>query len=366
MRFANGIKLDFNDVLIVPQRTTISSRSEVDVRRSFNLYHTDKVISGVPIIASNMSCTGTIAMNDSLSKLELFTAINKFDSKKYLDSNNFNYGFLTIGQDFKDYDILKHYSSLCSKKKIAMKICIDVANGYSEDFVDFCASIRKKYRHSVIMAGNVCTPEMTQELIIRGGVDIVKVGIGPGSVCRTRTQTGIGYPQLSAIIECASVAHGIKSAERRNGLICADGGCIEYGDVCKAFCAGADFVMLGGIFSGCDECQGEWTHKLSGRRHENGESEFVKRSLKFYGMSSNHANKELYQQDKKYKVSEGIVAEVPYKGPASQVVSEILGGIRSCCSYIGSTSIKDMSKCAVFAQVNRTHNTVFENLKIGN
>ena len=209
------------------------------------------------------------------------------------------------------------------------------------------------------MAGNVCTAEMVQELILHGGVDIVKIGIGPGSACTTRLKTGVGYPQLSAIIECAHAAHGLKSHEKRMGLICADGGCRTPADICKAFAANADFVMLGGMLAGTEECEGDWEEErlVSWNKPKAPEvtNQIVKKFLKFYGMSSKTAQDKHGEGLKNYRSSEGRSIRVPYKGPAENVIQDILGGIRSCCAYIGATSVKDMSKCAEFIRVNRTH-----------
>ena len=238
-------------------------------------------------------------------------------------------------------------------------ICIDIANGYTEKFVDWCSLIRKKFPESIIMAGNVCTPEMVSELILHGGVDIVKVGIGPGSACTTRLKTGVGYPQLSAIIECAHAAHGLKSGDKRMGLICADGGCRQPADVCKAFAAGADFVMLGGMLAGTDECEGEWEYAeryLKGNKKLGAyDCERVKRYLKFYGMSSETAQNKYSGGMAEYKSSEGRVKKVEYKGRVKDVMLDITGGLRSCCAYVGATCIKDLPKCAKAVKVNRTH-----------
>jgi len=223
-------------------------------------------------------------------------------------------------------------------------ICIDIANGYTEKFVDYCAKIRLEFPNSIIMAGNVATPEMVSELILHGEVDIVKVGIGPGSACTTRLKAGVGYPQLSAIAECSHVAHGLRSDAGRLGLICADGGCRYPADVAKAYAAGADFVMLGGMLAGTKECEGEWVEK-AGTKY-----------LTFYGMSSKKAQEKHSGGLLNYRSSEGRVKKVAYKGEASLVINDILGGVRSACAYTGATSLKDFNKTARFVRVNRTHN----------
>ena len=218
-------------------------------------------------------------------------------------------------------------------------VCIDVANGYSERFLNFCKKFRDLYPDVVLMAGNVVTGEMTEELILNG-TDIVKVGIGPGSVCTTRIQTGVGYPQLSAVIECADAAHGL------GGHIIADGGCTSSGDVAKAFAGGADFVMLGGMFAGHDE--------------GGGTIDTLNDTVQFYGMSSETANKKHFGGLNDYRAAEGKVVEVSYKGKAGDTVQEILGGIRSACTYTGATKLKQLSKCTTFIRCYDTHNRVYE------
>jgi len=401
-------KLNFDDVLIVPQRTTTSSRKNIKLHREFKFYHSNKMWDGFPFMVANMGCTGTLEMcKISGVEYNAITCLHKHQNKKdviefFNDQPAWkdSFSWYSIGMDNKE---LLDISKKISGPKF-FGICIDIANGYSDKFVKHCADTRKLFPDSIIMAGNVCTPEMVQELIISGGVDIVKVGIGPGSACTTRIQTGVGYPQLSAIAECASAAHGLTNGDRRIGLICADGGCRTSGDVCKAYCAGADFVMSGGMFAGTDECEGEWDYKpQSGLKYwyydktptiphgviwEEGFQPFdidtnephrsqitynsdldkqiiepaIKRSFKFYGMSSHHAQEKHNGGTRDYRGSEGRVVTVPYKGSAADVFEEIQAGIRSCASYIGATSIKDMNKCAKFVRISNgnTHNRIFE------
>jgi GMP reductase len=241
-------------------------------------------------------------------------------------------------------------------------VCMDIANGYSEHFADAVRKVRDEFPDLVIIAGNVVTREMTEELIL-AGADIVKVGIGPGSVCTTRIQTGVGYPQLSAVIECADAAHGL------GGHIIADGGCNSSGDVAKAFAAGADFVMLGGMLAGHDEGGGEViTRKYitdefqdDGRTRKFKEKHFVQ----FYGMSSESANDKHFGGLKNYRSSEGRTVLVPYRGPVARTVQEILGGVRSACTYTGALKLKQLSKCATFIRCSQTHNSVYESSTIG-
>jgi len=218
-------------------------------------------------------------------------------------------------------------------------LCIDVANGYTQGFSSFVSKVRQDNRDLIIIAGNVVTSEMTEELIL-AGADIVKVGIGTGSVCTTRVKTGVGYPQLSAVIECADAAHGI------GGHIMADGGCINSGDIAKAFGAGADFVMLGGMLAGHDECGGEIINRNGTDIKE------------FYGMSS-HVAMAKYSSALDYRASEGKLVEVPCRGKVEDTIKEILGGIRSTCTYIGAESIKDIPKCTTFVKVTQISNEVF-------
>jgi len=370
MKINNEPKLDFDDVLLVPHRTKTASRSTIKLDRTFSFYHSTAKWKGIPVFAANMDTTGTLKMSHSLMKWGLPTCLHKHYDKETIDEQlvDYDYQWYSTGIKSDDLDKLKKFIDYTGE---IPNICIDVANGYTDDFVNFCGDLRGVVgKESILMAGNVCTPEMVQELILHGGVDIVKVGIGPGSACTTRLKTGVGYPQLSAIIECAHAAHGLKSGDGKLGLICADGGCRTPADICKAFAAGADFVMLGGMLAGTDECEGEWEREYKTRiiaYEEGGQNGFVwqshdpgyptetrKKSLKFYGMSS-HTAQGKYGGIKDYRASEGRTFSIPYKGPAELIVADILGGLRSCCAYIGATKLKDMCKCAEFIRVNRTH-----------
>lgn len=342
MKISQDIKLDFDDVLLVPHRSQHASRKSVVIDREFKFFHSPRTWCGVPLMVSNMDTTGTIKMSLETRKHKIITCLHKYHNnvevlKRHID----DYAWISIGMDEKSNSLV----ATLARESLQPNICIDVANGYMERFVEYCYTIRELFPESIIMAGNVCTPEMVQELILHGGVDIVKTGISGGSACSTRLQTGIGCPQLSCVIECAHAAHGLKSGEKRLGLICSDGGCRTPGDVCKAFAANADFVMMGGMFAGVDECNAEWEFDNCGN----------KIYMKFYGMSSICAQKKHKKGMPSYATSEGRVKYVEYKGRASDVIQNILGGIRSCCAYIGASSIKDMSKCAEFIRVNRIH-----------
>lgn len=342
MRIENDIKLDFEDVLIRPKRSVLKSRSEVTLEREFHFKQSDVTWHGVPIIAANMDHTGTFPMALALAEHKLLTAIDKFQSvsvwKEFADKHPgvLPSCFVSIGISEADTKRLREVTQLVD---VSM-ICLDVANGYTERFVECIEMLRDEYPNKIIMAGNVVTGEMTEELIL-SGADIVKIGIGPGSVCTTREKTGVGYPQLSAIIECADAAHGL------GGHVCADGGCTSPGDVAKAFAAGADFVMLGGMLSGHDECSGEIFE-------ENG-AQF----MRFYGMSSAEAMEKHHGSVADYRTSEGRSVNVPYQGAVKNTVQDILGGVRSTCTYVGAQRLKELSKRTTFIRVNKQLNEVF-------
>ena len=363
MKIDTEIKYDFCDVLIRPKRSQSPSRKSVDLSRSYTLLNSQREWQGIPIFASNMDVVGTFAMAEMLAKYGLSTCFHKYYEIDKL-INFYSNGpvdrvFFTIGIKDEDFQKLDAFVKLIQLPDRKLNICIDVANGYTEFFVQKCKEVREKFPNVFILAGNVCTPEMVQELLLVGGVDVVKVGIGPGSVCTTRLATGVGYPQLSAIMECADAAHGL------NGHICADGGCTTGGDVAKAFGAGADFVMLGGMLSGVDECEGDWEYGCDLKEgykvqaNEDGKIKWVKKALKFYGMSSKEAMDKYAGGVAEYRAAEGKMVSVPYKGPVKDVILEILGGLRSACTYVGTEKLKDFSKCCTFVRVNRTHNTVF-------
>jgi GMP reductase len=342
MRIEYDVKLDFSDVLIRPKRSVLKSRVEVSLERQFKFKHTQTTWEGVPIIASNMDHTGTFTMAQSLSEHRLLTALDKFlspdDWKAFAQSHPaaLASSFVSVGISETEAQKLDDIMKVCPLPFI----CLDVANGYTERFVAFLEKLREKYPKTVIMAGNVVTGEMVEELIL-SGADIVKIGIGPGSVCTTREKTGVGYPQLSAIIECADAAHGM------GGQVCADGGCAKPGDVAKAFAAGADFVMLGGMFAGHDECSGEVIEDKG------------KKFKRFYGMSSTEAMERHHGAVADYRASEGRSVNVPYRGPVKNTILDILGGIRSTCTYVGAHRLKELSKRTTFIRVARQMNEVF-------
>lgn len=346
MRIEQDIKLGFKDVMIRPKRSTLKSRSQVNLERDFKFLNSHGSWNGIPIMAANMDTVGTFEMALSLSKNKLFTAIHKHYTvyeweafMKNAPKDIEKYIAISTGTGKDDAHKLETIFSTLPELK---NICIDVANGYSEHFVNFVKQTRKQYPEKTIIAGNVVTGEMVEELLL-AGADIIKVGIGPGSVCTTRVKTGVGYPQLSAIIECADAAHGL------GGQIISDGGCVTPGDIAKAFGAGADFVMLGGMLAGHDESGGEIIEK---------DGNVFKQ---FYGMSSATAMEKHVGGVAEYRASEGKTVKVPYKGKVEITLQDILGGLRSTCTYVGAQRLKELTKRTTFIRVAEQENQVYTN-----
>ena len=341
-------KLDFNNVLIKPKRTTINSRSEVNLEREFVFPHSKVSWTGIPIMAANMDTTGTFEILNVLSRHKILTCLHKFytvdDYLLYFTSekNNAAKDYAVVSTGISDSDFQKLTDILTEIPELKW-ICIDVANGYMEKMTAFCIKVRETFPDKIIIAGNVASSEMTQELIINGKVDIVKVGIGPGSACTTRLKTGVGVPQLSAIIDCADGAHGC------GGFIIGDGGITCPGDMAKAFGGGADFVMCGGVFSGHDENPGKLISIAEGSQ--------IKQYKTFYGMSSETAMKKHYGEMAKYRSSEGRCLRVKYKGPIEATILDYLGGLRSTCAYVNAHKIKHLPKCTTFLLVSQQLNT---------
>ncbi len=344
MRVEYDIKLGFKDVMFRPKRSTLKSRSQVNLQRTFKFMHTNMEWTGVPVMAANMDTVGTFEMAVKLAESEIFTAIHKHYSLE--EWNSFlsnapqgieNYIAVSTGTGSQDLDKVEAIFKANPHLKF---ICIDVANGYSEHFVSFVKKARSMFPDKVILAGNVVTGEMVEELLL-AGADIIKVGIGPGSVCTTRVKTGVGYPQLSAIIECADAAHGL------GGQIISDGGCAMPGDVAKAFGAGADFVMLGGMLAGHDESGGEVVD-IDGKQYK-----------QFYGMSSATAMDKHAGGVAEYRASEGKTVQVEYRGPVENTVKDILGGVRSTCTYVGASQLKELTKRTTFIRVAEQENRVY-------
>ena len=345
MRIEYDIKLGFKDVMIRPKRSTLKSRSNVNLVREFTFFNSKVNWKGIPIMASNMDTVGTFEMALALAKHKLFTAVHK-----HYTITDWNVFSSSAPPGIEDYIAISTGTGKNDSEKLAsifkfnpqLKfICVDVANGYSEHFVDFVKKTRDQYPDKVMIAGNVVTGEMVEELLL-SGADIVKVGIGPGSVCTTRVKTGVGYPQLSAIIECADAAHGL------GGQIISDGGCTTPGDVAKAFGAGADFVMLGGMLAGHDESGGELIER-NGLPYK-----------KFYGMSSQTAMEKHVGGVAEYRASEGKTVEVPYRGEVETTLQDILGGVRSTCTYVGAQRLKELTKRTTFIRVAEQENQVYK------
>ena len=379
MRIENEVLLDYSDVLIRPKRSTLGSRKDVDLNRQFTfrnykpyvdtnslpdgypLVYKQEHYNGIPIMAANMDGVGTFEQADALANIGMFTCLVKTygtdEIADYFSNNSIRTEHVAVSIGITAADEMKFHNVYDKVGNNVKYVCVDVANGYSERFVGYVKTLRENYPEIVIIAGNVVTADQTQELILNGA-DIVKVGIGPGSVCTTRIQTGVGYPQLSAVIECADAAHGL------GGHIIADGGCTCPGDVAKAFAAGADFVMLGGMLAGHDEGGGEVITKKyitdefqdDGRTRKFDEKQFVQ----FYGMSSDAANTKHFGGLKDYRSSEGREVLVPYRGAIANTVQNILGGIRSTCTYVGANQLKQLTKCTTFVRVNNQFNRTYE------
>ena len=345
MRINYDAKLNFEDVLLQPKRSTLSSRKDVDMTRNFTFRNSGKQMNFLPIFASNMDGVGTFSMAKVLQDYKMMTVITKttgIDQWRQAVGNGVRLQSVSVctgtnvmwDKDAQDWatmqDVLKSFPDI-------KMITVDVANAYHQNMVDFIKKVRDEYPNKIIVAGNVVTPEMTEELIINGA-DVVKIGIGPGSVCTTRTMTGVGVPQFSAILDCADAANGV------DGHIMADGGCVYPGDIAKAFGGGAHMVMIGGMLAG----------------HDESEQEIVDGKVEFYGMSSDRAREKHGKRKDGYRGNEGRLISLPYRGPVKHTVEDILGGVRSACTYIGARRLKDMPKCASFVTTNNVINRVYE------
>ena len=344
MLIEDDIKLDYSDVLIRPKRSRLTSRFNVEMNRKYTFYHSKKSWTGVPVMASNMDTTGTFPMHNKLSAHGMVTCIarhNNKSGKQWYSAER--HSKLCVMSGISNTEISEIVGVANTFSDIAF-VGLDVANGYTVNFVEAVKQLRLQLPSATIIAGNVVTADMTHELIL-AGADVVKVGVGPGSVCTTRIKTGVGYPQLSAVIECADAAHGL------GAHIIADGGCNSSGDIAKAFSAGADFVMIGGMLSGHDECDGELVY-------EDDNPEPI--GMQFYGMASKTAMDRHGHPNREYRGEEGKTVTVPYRGSVDHTILDILGGIRSACTYVGAERLKDLAKCTTFVRVNNTHNRVYE------
>jgi len=344
MRIEQELKLGFKDVLFRPKRSTLKSRSQVNLSRTYKFKHSEQTWTGVPVVAANMDSVGSFEMAASLTKFDVLTAIHKHytvadwsDFIKTAETKTLNNSMVSTGTSEADFQKTIDIMALTEELNF---ICVDIANGYSEHLVEYVQKVRTQFPNKVIVAGNVVTGDMVDELIL-AGADIVKVGIGPGSVCTTRVKTGVGYPQLSAIIECADAAHGL------GGCIIGDGGCSCAGDVAKAFGGGADFVMLGGMLAGHIESGGEVIEQDG------------KQFMKFYGMSSKSAMNKYSGGVANYRAAEGKTVLLPFRGEVSNTIEDILGGVRSTCTYVGAAKLKELSKRTTFIRVQEQENNVF-------
>ena len=350
MRIKEDIKLNFDDVLMEPKRSTLSSRRDVDMTRNFTFRNSGKQMNFLPIFASNMDGVGTFSMAKILQEYKMMTVITKttgIEQWRKAVGNGVRLQSVSVCTgtnvmwDKEAQDWITMQEVLKSFPDIKM-ITVDVANAYHQNMVDFIKKVRDEYPTKIIVAGNVVTPEMTEELIINGA-DVVKIGIGPGSVCTTRTMTGVGVPQFSAIVECADAANGV------DGHIMADGGCVYPGDIAKALGGGAHCVMIGGMLAG----------------HDESEQPVVDGKVEFYGMSSDRAREKHGKRKDGYRGNEGRLISLPYRGPVRNTVEDILGGVRSACTYIGARRLKDMPKCATFVRVENNINRIYERYTIG-
>lgn len=375
MRIIDDIKYDFQDVLLVPKRSSLSSRSEVNLVRKFTFKHSPQTISAFGVIAANMDSVGTFGVAKAMKQHTALSALHKHHSiEDLLSFFSSNPGieskvFYSIGLSIDDKNKL---NSFIKKRGTPPKnICIDVANGYSEKFISYVSEIRNDCPDAVIMAGNCVTPELSEQLII-AGADIVKVGIGSGAMCTTRLISGVGYPQFSSVVETADAVHGL------GGHVCSDGGCVMPGDISKAFGAGADFVMLGTMLAGHEECDGvkiiydsqtktayDSDDKVYPIPKEYSKNLTDGTYMVFYGMSSKTAMEKHNGGLASYRASEGRTVLIPYKGPIQQTLQQICGGVNSACTYCGAKTIKELPKRATFIKTNRTHNNSHESNTVG-
>lgn len=346
MELNGDLKLDFSDVLISPRPSSINSRNDVVLTRTFNFPTASTTWTVLPLMASNMDATGTIAMANALARVEAIGSLSKFTEDKalikFFGTSNSRHSFFSMGITKDDHDRLRKLNRSISIPRIS----IEVANGYIEALPKFISEVRREFPKAVILAGSVCTPEGTIN-VLKAGADIARVGIGSGSVCITRRVTGIGYPQLSAVIECAQAAHQL------GGFICSDGGCTVPGDICKAFCGGADFVMLGGMLAGHDESDGRIKYKKVGGKR-------VPVSVEFYGMASETAQRKHYGGKPSYGTAEGKLVSIPYRGSASETLADIMGGLRSMMTYMNAEDMIAIPANAEFVRVSRQLNNVFD------
>lgn len=348
-------KLDFDDVLLVPSESSkFQSRNSPDLQLYSQTFKNMNGLDTVGLIAANMDGVGTIEVAKVLSEHKVLTALHKHypvDRLVGFFSDNpgvSNYCFYSMGMtqaDLKKFQIfLTNYKP--TNHHVPLKVCIDVANGYMKHFHEFCSYIRTLAPNALIMAGNVVEPYGVTTLHDYG-VDMVKVGIGPSAVCMTRAVTGVGYPQFSAINDIYKKSN--------TSVMCSDGGCKQPGDIVKAFAAGATTVMLGSMLSGTDEGGGTIV-EIDGKKF-----------VEFYGMSSHTAQKKHFDGTlATYRSSEGRTVLVPYKGSVETIITHILGGIRSACTYLNCTTVDELVESSyVIVKSGSGLNKMFEATTIG-
>ena len=362
------VYLDYSDILIRPKMgINLNSRKDVNLQRLFKFKH-GQTRTGLGVFNANMATVGNFVIAKKLLLKGMFATIHKhytmdeiggFITSARQENIPLDNLFITIGLKNIDDEIQK-LKDLESKYdwKSPRNICIDAPNFYIQKALDVLSRVRADFPDAVIMAGNIASGDICLKLL--DYADIIKCGIGSGSACLTRKQTGCGTPMVSLILECADIAHSV------GGHICADGGIVDVGDICKALCLNADFVMAGGMFAGTDEAEGDVIEK----HYET--SEIIdgkpviqtKYFKQYYGMSSEYANNKFAGGMGNYKTSEGRELLIPYTGALDKILQDITGGIASCCTYIGATSVKHLSKCATIIQVHNQLNKVFEKYSV--
>jgi GMP reductase len=362
------VYLDYSDILIRPKMgINLNSRRDVDLKRVFKFKH-GGMRTGLGVFNANMATVGNFVVAKKLLARGMFATIHKhysvdeigeFFTNAATENISLDNLFITIGLRDIDGGIKKLKDlELKYNWKNARNICIEAPNFYIPNALDALQRVRTAFPDAVIMVGNIASPDICLKLL--DYADIIKCGIGSGSACLTRKQTGCGVPMVSLILECADVAHSV------GGHICADGGIVDVGDICKALCLNADFVMAGGIFAGTDEAEGNIIERyFESPEIVNGEHVIeTKRFKRYYGMSSVYANNKFAGGMADYKTSEGRELMIPYTGAIDNVLQDITGGIASCCTYIGAASVKHMSKCATIIHVHNQLNRVFENYSV--
>jgi GMP reductase len=343
---------DFSDVLIKPRMTTMTSRSEASIEREFYFKNSGQTIVSSPIIISNMDIVGNFTMAKAVDHHKIMTCFHKFYTLVNYDlelnqDETKSFNFVTIGIGEISFNHILNMKNLGFFAKNKLGICVDVANGYMTSLWPYLEKLRKMLPNTVIMAGNICTPEPIQAFA-NVGVDVIKAGVGSGAQCLTRTVAGVGVPQFTAVMDC------VEAADKLGILVCSDGGINDYADFGKALGAGADFVMSGSMFAGHHESGGD-VITLGGKQYK-----------EMYGMSSRTAQNKYYGGMAKYRASEGRTSLIPLKGPVEDTIQNIFGGIRSAMSYTNSRTLEEFPSNVTFIPVNDTINRKYEQNTIGN